>query len=150
MYVKATGRQDSVYLETYFITLYSLFVRLSHGIPGHHELTSIRYAIFAPGSASIPHGAARWFSKRSFIQHGAACTRSCCTPPCLSLTHVTRIAVLLLNIRGKETLHLPSVVRKMECIFPRPSTCSMEITVITRKSVSAHANLSIVSAIADV
>lgn len=49
--MKAAGRQESVYLETYFITFRSLFARPSHGISGCHELTSIRYAIFAAGLA---------------------------------------------------------------------------------------------------
>jgi hypothetical protein len=73
IYVKATGRQGSVYLETYFITLYSLFARLSRGIPGYHELTSIRYAIFAPGSTSIPHGA---LILKTIFYSGRCCTHA--------------------------------------------------------------------------
>lgn len=166
--MKAAGRQESVYLETYFITFRSLFARPSRGIPSCHELTSTRYAIFAAGLATILRGAALRGSPRLYalilktiFYSGQSCTARartvCCTSPCFAV-YISRCSFPSIHGR-RETLERTArrSDTQMECVTPRAyrgregggrvyvyprSMCHENYSAITHKTIPADANSS--------
>jgi len=147
-YVKAAGRQESVYLETYFITLRSLFARPSREIPSCHELTSIRYAIFAAGLASILRASARLCATLRADSRNDLLFRTELYGARPYVFHPAMYIAVLLSEHQRAKKHSCEphavAIRKWNALLPHgrgvcisQKACAMEITAITRKTVSA-------------